>query len=391
MSFEISLEDFQVSPERGFLPIEDPLLYLPEYYAPWDQAADELPKRLMSGRVRSWLASLPRLHTDALSDRPTLDRAMLLLSYFGSAWVWGEPTANDRIPENLALPWKEIAARLGRPPILSYASHALNNWRRLDPGRGIELDNVVRLLNFYGGLDEEWFVLIHIVIEAKAGPAIAAAVDLRRAVAIGDERSVTEILAKISSVLRTLQATLERMPERCDPYIYYRRVRPFIFGWAGNPALPHGVFYEGVAEWNGQGQKFRGETGAQSAIIPALDATLGIRFNGNEAFAEHLMQLRDYMPPKHREFVERLEAEERRLSCRAWIAERGENKELITEYNDLIAAMAAFRRQHLAFAGAYIARQEPQASSNPTGTGTGGTPFMAYLRDHADQTLAHQL
>jgi len=83
-----------------------------------------------------------------------------------------------------------------------------------------------------------------------------------------------------------------------------------IFGWAGNPALPDGVFYEGVAKWEGHGQKFRGETGAQSAIIPSLDAALGVRFLGDEEFAEHLLQLRDYMPPKHRAFVERLEEEE---------------------------------------------------------------------------------
>ena len=27
------------------------------------------------------------------------------------------------------------------------------------------------------------------------------------------------------------------MPEKCDPYIYYHRVRPFIFGTKDNPDL----------------------------------------------------------------------------------------------------------------------------------------------------------
>ena len=39
---------------------------------------------------------------------------------------------------------------------------------------------------------------------------------------------------------------MNRMPEKCDPFIYYNRVRPYIFGWKNNPATPDGVIYEGV-------------------------------------------------------------------------------------------------------------------------------------------------
>src|SRR5882757_4186151 len=179
---DISLEDYDVSLERGFLPNKDPLLALPAYYQPWDDGARDLPKLLLSGSVRPWLASIPKLETDRLLDQRSLDRAMLILSYFGSAWVWGEAEVNDRIPENIAIPWCQVAERLDRPPILSYASHALNNWRRIDETRGVELGNIVRLLNFLGGIDEEWFVVVHIAIEANAGPAIASAVGLRAAI-----------------------------------------------------------------------------------------------------------------------------------------------------------------------------------------------------------------
>jgi indoleamine 2,3-dioxygenase len=34
------------------------------------------------------------------------------------------------------------------------------------------------------------------------------------------------------------------MPEKCDPYIYYHRVRPFIFGTKDNPDLKKGLIYE---------------------------------------------------------------------------------------------------------------------------------------------------
>ena len=65
--------------------------------------------------------------------------------------------------------------------MLSYASYALHNWRRLDPQKPIELGNVVLLQNFLGGLDEEWFVLIHIDIEAKAGPGLVGLVQAHNA------------------------------------------------------------------------------------------------------------------------------------------------------------------------------------------------------------------
>ena len=44
-------------------------------------------------------------------------------------------------------------------------------------------------------------------------------------------------------------------------------------GWRGNPALPNGMFYEGV--WSGC-KFFYGATGAQSSTIPAFDASLGV-------------------------------------------------------------------------------------------------------------------
>jgi len=63
-----------------------------------------------------------------------------------------------------------------------------------------------------------------------------------------------------------------RMPERCDPYIYFHRVRPYIHGWANNPALNGGLVYEGMDRYEGKPQAFRGQTGSQSSIVPAMDA-----------------------------------------------------------------------------------------------------------------------
>jgi indoleamine 2,3-dioxygenase len=136
--------------------------------------------------------------------------------------------------------------------VLSYASYALDNWRRLDPAKPVRLDNIVLLQNFLGGLDEEWFVVVHIQIEREAGPGLAG---LARALngAFADKED--EALLGLASLARAQEAmrdTLLRMKERCDPYVYYTRVRPYIHGWKNNPALPNGLGYEEVAAYEGR-------------------------------------------------------------------------------------------------------------------------------------------
>jgi indoleamine 2,3-dioxygenase len=46
-------------------------------------------------------------------------------------------------------------------------------------------------------------------------------------------------------------------------------------GWRNNGALPQGLVYEGL--WGNQPQQLYGETGAQSTVVHAIDAALGIQ------------------------------------------------------------------------------------------------------------------
>ena len=63
---------------------------------------------------------------------------MRILSFAGHAYVWQVPDQPANIlPPQLARPWHQIAQRLGRPPVLSYASYALDDRRRLDPAKPI--------------------------------------------------------------------------------------------------------------------------------------------------------------------------------------------------------------------------------------------------------------
>merc|ERR1711965_232452 len=72
------------------------------------------------------------------------------------------------IPAQLAKTWHKISTKLERPPILSYASYALNNWKMLDSSESFDLENIVIMQNFLGGVDEDWFIMIHVAIEYEA-------------------------------------------------------------------------------------------------------------------------------------------------------------------------------------------------------------------------------
>jgi len=380
------LSDYEIDESRGFLPPEDPLRELPSALGIWDEVAYDLPKLLVSGRVRTFLRRMPLIDpAPHLSTPAQWRRAMQALSYIGHAYVWGENEPPASLPENIALPWYTVARHLGRPPVLSYVSYALDNWRRLEPEGPITLENIALLQNFLGGLDEEWFILIHVAIEAAAAPALRVLPPLVKAIIEQQTAAAQEALTVLARSLEEMYRLLMRMPEKCDPYIYYHRVRPYIHGWKNNPALPEGLVYEGVADYGGKPQQFRGETGAQSGIIPAIDAALGIT-HADDPLRTYLREMLDYMPPAHRQFVLDLEAYEI-ARYRAFFA----TPALKDLYNTCIHWVERFRSLHLEYAASYIARQHQASAANPTAVGTGGTPFVPYLAKHRDETYQHKI
>jgi indoleamine 2,3-dioxygenase len=376
----------ELSHERGFLPLQDPLNRLPQLFDAWESVASSLPKLFASDRLRRTLEDLPPFPDEALATDRERERAMLLLSYLGHAYVWGAANPAKILPARIAVPWHAVAQRLGRPPVLSYSSYALHNYFRFEPNREVECGNIGLIQNFLGGIDEEWFILIHVDIERHAAPGLALLHACLDAAEGRQAERLEDFLATVEASINSMYATLKRMPEWCDPYIYYHRVRPYIHGWKNHPDLPDGLIYEGIATYQGQPQHFRGETGAQSAIVPSLDAMLGIAHK-EDILRTYLMEMRTYMPPDHRVFIESLEA---RGSVRPFIQQSGRRR--LTElYNACIAGVERFRSLHLEYAAAYIFRQAQTDDKNPHAVGTGGTPFMKYLEKHREETAGHRI
>jgi indoleamine 2,3-dioxygenase len=382
----VKIADFGITEEFGYLPSHAPALSLSAGNEEWDQFGRDIPKLLMGTDFRSRVKALPKFNLDKLNGEAEIQRAMLILSYIGQSYQWSEDNPATVMPANLAIPWHQVGKLVGRPPILSYQSYASDNWRRFDASGPIECGNIGLLQCFLGGQDEEWFILIHIDIEKKAGKALKAIEDAQSAVSTNAADQVEVALTNLRNALAAMYEVLGRMPEKCDPYIYFHRVRPYIFGWRNNPSLPNGVIYEGVDEYQGVGQKFRGETGAQSAIIPAMDAVLGIEHERDE-LREYLMEMRMYMPPRHVAFIEAVEAGP---SVRNFVT-AAKQLSLTTVFNECVELVANFRAMHLEYAGTYIHAQAQATPGNPSAVGTGGTPFMTYLRKHRDETKKQTL
>ena len=371
---QLQLADFGVSPQTGFLP-ETALSEPSKLNAAWHALADSLPKKSLLGNIRVQIEALPPYQPDAQTP-PEVQ--MRTLSYLGHAYLWGQPETITRLPRSLAQPWVAVADAVGRPAILSYPSYCLFNFRKIDPAKPAFLGNVEIVQNFLGGADEDWFILIHVDIEARAAQALRAIPDLLDAADDGDDSGMKTGLREVRESLLAMNATMNRMPESCDPYIYYTRVRPYIFGTKNNPAVPDGVMYEGC--FDEKPQLYRGETGAQSGIVPALDALLGVSHEA-DPLKEYLLEMRGYMVPAHRRFVEAIE-ENSSLRERVATSPDGELREA---YNACVHELFRFRARHLEYAATYIHKQAAQ-HHNSTAVGTGGTPFMEYLAKHRDET-----
>ena len=382
----LNLSDYDMSAERGFLCRHDANeVQLSGELAVIREVAMALPDLIPTGRVRDLLIErlpLVELPLDRMSDAEAR-MCMVHYSFMVQAFVWGEPNAPQTLPANLAVPMVALAEHLGQQPLLPYSGYVLDNWGLVDPSRPIDLDNIYMIQNFLNGQDENWFVLIHVAIEAAAGKALAAFGPAIEASNAGDAATTRSILEGIGETWKTINSIFDRMPERCDPYIYFERVRPYIHGWKDNPALPDGIIYEGVEKYGTKAQAFRGQTGSQSSIVPAMDALMGVG-HAADPLREFLDQLHIYRPPAHRRFIEDTRAASR---LRAFVEGAGD-RGLTEAYNTIIQAIADFRTRHLEYAASYINKQQRAASGNDTEVGTGGTPFMRYLKKHRDETAA---
>ncbi|MEZ5228908.1 MAG: hypothetical protein R2710_20270 [Acidimicrobiales bacterium] len=161
------------------------------------------------------------------------------------------------------------AEQLGCEPIVSHASMALQNWRRVHVDEPLSADNAELLVGFHGGTDETWFFTATLGVELAAAPIIADLHAAANAAANHDHGELLGRLVSTANAMLTPNVALERMREWCDPHFFYGRLRPFLAGWP-----EPGVVYEGV---DPTPRILAGGSAGQSSVIQASDAAPGSR------------------------------------------------------------------------------------------------------------------
>ncbi len=366
---------------RGFLPEHDPLIGFPSNseFARLDEIGRDLPSLLQDPGFRAYARSLdiplwPENRV-AASDLPGLRLYYVRVGFLASAYinqVGQEPS--KVLPANLAVPLCRACKLLSRPPILSYDGYALYNWKRFRKDGPIALGNIDTVQNFVHLYDEHWFILVHVEIEAIAARILNAIATIQAALDANAPAPIDDAVRDIAGAVNEQVRVLRRIPEKMDPALYYKTFRPYI-RFIENVEYEAEVAGARVAAGSAARLRisFRGETGAQSSIMPLLVAFMKIPHR-TSMLTHHLIDMRNYMPAEHRALIEAVEA---MPSVRAMASKQN--------YNAVLDAIAEFRSVHYGWAQEYINRW----TDDPRGTG--GTPYMQWLKQLIDETLAFKI
>jgi indoleamine 2,3-dioxygenase len=334
------------------------------------------------------------------------------------------------LPATISIPLLHISDYLEVPPVATYAAVCLWNFKPLFADEHVDnLENLATLTTFTGSLDESWFYLVSVAIEARGGPILPLMLTAIQAARINDSRTVTACLRAFAERMDDLGTLLQRMHESCDPHVFYNRIRPFLAGSKNmaEAGLANGVLYE-----DGTGteyfRQYSGGSNAQSSLIQFFDIILGIEhrptgekkdvsseteLEGRALPPKHnfLFEMRKYMPGPHRRFLEDITTV---ANIRDYVEAHTNNKELTLAYDACLAMLRAFRDKHINIVSRYIIiksrershsrSQSPEvtrrkmdiASSSrhhktditgkKTLKGTGGTALIPFLKQARDET-----
>lgn len=361
------------------------------------QAALELPDH--SAVFQSWAAALTTDISPEQKTQHAMDLAVAFRDYqylkMGALFEpvqSGSLQASTVLPSNIANPLVFLASIFDQKPWLEYASgYVLMNSVFTDE---ISADKVQLIRQWHGGPDEFYFQTVHSIIEWET-PALFKAIDqLIRGVELDDAQMVVSAMEQGIKTSELMLKGLKQMTRLSRPAYYAADVRPQIQGLKGNcgegklfPA--QGVCFDSrffVDEQSKMLSEIRGQTGAQSSIIPLLDNILGITdfyAKGDNPLTAMLREFRAYRPKPHTALLARVEQEQQRLSIRQYLKER--QPLLLARWTGVVCQ---FREFHFYLAMAYIVKPgkaQPKAQSRAIGTG--GSPTPKYLPQHVNESL----
>lgn len=113
------LQDYDISPDNGFLPPELPLTRLPDaYYKPWELVIESLPELISTKTVRAIVDRVPELSTNRLRTENEWRRAYVLLGFIAHGYIWG-----GEKPKDVCHPLQGIGRACANGPPASAEQH----------------------------------------------------------------------------------------------------------------------------------------------------------------------------------------------------------------------------------------------------------------------------
>lgn len=386
--------------QRGFLPTLNPLTSLPEkteLNRRLNQLTSLLPLLLKRRTLRAEVDALNKnfsLATVLIDLNDPQQRAILRLQLhmLAQAYIWENPEKPmSKIPAVLGKNMYLLAEYEQSLPVLTYGDYVLQNWKTLDPRKGITLENIEPLVTFTGIKDEAWFIKIHIVIEHICSQALDAAQQACNLANLwffmeshdGNSNNENRLIGHLNTISLCLHEAikiLKRMNEHCDPDFFWNGFRPYLSGWENvvtniNGQTIKGINFEGLgSEQASMVYAFKGSSGAQSGIIPAMDAVLGIKHKIDGVF-QHFQLLQQYLPSEHQAFIKLLG-----LSKIKQLVEKVHSVPLTRAFEAAVAQVNHFRTAHLGLVHQYVYKPaQKQGIKRENIAGTGGTSADVFL------------
>src|SRR5882757_3867547 len=121
-------------------------------------------------------------------------------------------TSVKRLPPAISIPLLNISAYLEVPPVATFAAVCLWNFKPLFADEHVDnLENLATLSTFTGSIDESWFYLVSVAIEARGAPIIPLMLAAIRAARSNDSATVAACLRAFAERLDDLGSILQRM------------------------------------------------------------------------------------------------------------------------------------------------------------------------------------
>ena len=329
-----------------------------------EQLILDMPNLIKQLRFRKLVTQLAPLDVEKFSI-DCFPRIKLTLGMLAQAFVWcnGEDEKTNYVPESIAIPLAYVAGCLNEPPILNYADYVLRNTQLTKP----EIDGASPFKSMYtftGMESESGFILTHVLYELKGREALQIGLEAIEAMEHHDIEMTKKKLEALHVVILSLIERFNTVYQTTREEDFREHFRIFLKGW--KKIIPD-MIYRGVSIDAGD---LRGETGAQSSLLPFLDSMTGV--------GQHLIQndrsygqWRPYMPELDRVFLSEIDFFGKKL--RDFVCM---NPTLIIAYNNTLIGLIAFRKNHLITITQYI---EGKGHYKSHGIGTGGTFYSAYL------------